>query len=308
MQRQEELARAREQAQPGIFGPPHETALSLELDLRNPAPGSGSLTAQALREHLRVLDRAGARVVAGLGSALAHRLGVAPPGLRPMAPIGSGRQGFVASQADLWLLVPGESAGAAFERAGPIVAALAPAFSLREATALFRFRDGRDLTGFHDGTANPVGDDALRTALVLDPPFAGGSFVLVQRFVHDHARFAALSTPEQSLVIGRELESDEEIESAPESAHVKRTAQESFEPPAFLWRRSMPWGTPLRHGLEFIAFMAELDRAERMLRRMAGIEDGVVDALLSYTRAETGGYYFCPPLRAGRLLLGDPAA
>ena len=95
--------------------------------------------------------------------------------------------------------------------------------------------------------------------------------------------------------------SNEELPDAPASAHVKRTAQESFDPPAFMLRRSLPWGGAGEQGLYFVAYGATLDAFERALGRMAGREDGVVDALLSFTRALSGGYYWCPPLREGRL-------
>jgi putative iron-dependent peroxidase len=82
---------------------------------------------------------------------------------------------------------------------------------------------------------------------------------------------------------------------------VKRTAQESFDPPAFMVRRSMPWAGAQEEGLEFVAFVAALDGFERMMRRMAGLEDGIVDGLFTFSRAVTGGYYWCPPARGGRL-------
>jgi porphyrinogen peroxidase len=102
-------------------------------------------------------------------------------------------------------------------------------------------------------------------------------------------------------VIGRRRVGNEEIGDAPATAHVKRTAQESFDPPAFMLRRSLPWGGAGEQGLYFVAFGESLDRYERVLDRMAGREDGVVDALLGFSRALSGGYYWCPPLRAGRL-------
>jgi putative iron-dependent peroxidase len=100
--------------------------------------------------------------------------------------------------------------------------------------------------------------------------------------------------------VGRDQETDVELPDAPASAHVKRTAQESFDPEAFILRRSMPYGGIREHGLNFIAFGESLDRFERQLRRMSGHDDGVPDGILSFTRAVSGGYYFCPPLRAGR--------
>jgi porphyrinogen peroxidase len=302
-----DAAGAAQRAQPGIFGAPPSHAVSLEFGLVHP-PADAELA--AIARALRAIDFGGPAaasdggLVLGLGVGLAHRLGVRPPGLRAMGPIGNGRRAFPATQGDLWMLVPGASAGAAYARSAALSAALPPQLALLEANSMFRFRDGRDLTGFRDGTENPQGEDALRAALLREPGCEGGSFALVQRYVHRQAAFAQLDASQQSLVFGRDRDTDVELEDAPASAHVKRAAQESFEPPTYLWRRAMPWGTPLRHGSQFIAFMADLDAAERMLRRMAGLDDGIVDALLGYTDAETGAYYYCPPLRDGHLDLG----
>jgi putative iron-dependent peroxidase len=161
-----------------------------------------------------------------------------------MATIGSGRRGFVAAQRDRWLRVRISSSSAAFEPAQWFVARLGGHFVLRESEVLFRYRNGCGLTGFHDGTENLTGGDAPRTALAFDRDDAGGSFVMVQRFAHRHASFGHLCVQQQSLITGRERESDEEIEDAPQTARVKRAAPECFDPPRYVWRRSMPWGTP----------------------------------------------------------------
>ncbi len=123
----------------------------------------------------------------------------------------------------------------------------------------------------------------------------------MQRWVHDTARFERLGPAERDLAVGRRLATNEEIADAPSSAHVKRSAQESFDPPAFMVRRSMPWGSVSEHGLYFVAYGASLDPFERVLRRMAGHEDGVLDGLLAFTRPVTGGYYWCPPVDGSRL-------
>lgn len=68
-------------------------------------------------------------------------------------------------------------------------------------------------------------------------------------------------------------------------------------------RRSMPWAGVDTEGLEFVAFVNALDKVTRMMRRMAGLEDGIVDALFSFSRPVTGGYYWCPPASGGRLVL-----
>ena len=84
---------------------------------------------------------------------------------------------------------------------------------------------------------------------------------------------------------------------------MKRTAQESFEPEAFVLRRSMPWTDASRAGLVFVAFGSNLDAFERQLHRMAGLDDGIVDGLFSFTRPLSGSYFWCPPVTGGRVAL-----
>jgi putative iron-dependent peroxidase len=88
---------------------------------------------------------------------------------------------------------------------------------------------------------------------------------------------------------------------APASAHVKRTAQESCEPEAFILRRSMPSAKGSRGGLNFVAFGKSFDAFEAQLKRMIGAEDGITDALFQYTRPINGSYFWCPPLQGDRL-------
>jgi len=102
-------------------------------------------------------------------------------------------------------------------------------------------------------------------------------------------------------MIGRRRDTNEEIADAPESAHVKRSAQESFDPEAFMVRRSMPWVNGSEQGLEFIAYGHALNAFEQILQRMVGLEDGIVDALFRFSTPITGGYYWCPPIASGRL-------
>ena len=123
----------------------------------------------------------------------------------------------------------------------------------------------------------------------------------MQRWVHELDRFQNMSQTDQDHTIGRRRSDNEEIDDAPESAHVKRTAQESFDPEAFLLRRSMPWSGPNAEGLVFVAFGHSLDAFEAQLRRMVGLEDGVVDALFRFTRPVTGSAFWCPPVDGGRL-------
>jgi porphyrinogen peroxidase len=82
---------------------------------------------------------------------------------------------------------------------------------------------------------------------------------------------------------------------------VKRTAQESFEPEAFVLRRSMPWMMSMQAGLMFVAFGKSFDAFEAQMRRMAGFDDGITDALFTISKPVNGAYYWCPPMRGGQL-------
>lgn len=237
------------------------------------------------------------RTVVGIGAPLALSIGASVPGLRGFPGISGRGVMFPSKQRALWAFLAGSDATDLHDRTEAITALLGSDFALRDEIQTFKYGGGRDLTGFEDGTENPKGEKAIKAAIRSD----GSSFVAVQRYVHDLDGFAQLPVATQSATIGRDLTTNEELPDAPVSAHVKRTAQESFDPEAFIFRRSMPWGGAEERGLYFVAFGESLDRFERQLRRMAGEEDGVVDALLRWTRAVSGGYYWCPPVRDGKL-------
>jgi putative iron-dependent peroxidase len=292
------MAKRTDRMQAAIAREGASAGMSLEWDLADDP--------RAAWEALQALDPSGA--VIGIGMPWAQATGARIPGLAAFQRKQGGDIVMPATQHALWAYVPGDTPGAVFAQAEKLTSALGAAFRLAESTALLRYRDGRDLLGYRDGTENPKGDAAWDAALVpdgagVDDTLAGGSFAFVQRYVHARPRFFKLAQAERDNVIGRTEAADVELEDAPDTAHVKRTAQEDFDPPAFMLRRSMPWGDPLRHGLVFVAFVAELDRVERQLNRMLGLTDGVRDALLGFTQAETGAYYFCPPVADGRLAL-----
>jgi Dyp-type peroxidase family len=250
-------------------------------------------------------DLAGEGYAIGIGATLAAAVGASVPGLRAFPEKRGGRHTMPSTQADLWILVPGGDPSSVFEIAERLKAKLSPVARLDEATNLFAYRQGRDLTGYRDGVANPKEAAALAAAVIAGGPMAGGSFALVQRWLHFRDRFAALPQDRKDHVIGRRLADDEELDTAPDSAHVKRTDQEGFARPAAILRRSMPWGEARRHGLQFLAFMDDLEKSDLMLARMIGGEDGVQDAILGHSQAETGAYYYVPPQRDGRLVLPE---
>src|SRR5262245_18977637 len=180
---------------------------------------------------------------------------------------------------------------------------LATSFEVVTALDAFKYGKGLDLTGFEDGTENPKCRKAVEAAIVADkrPGFGGASFVAVQQWVHDLDRFESMPQKQQDDSIGRRRRDNKELDKAPESAHVKRIAQESFTPEAFVWRRSMPWADATQAGLNFVAFGHCLDAFDAQLKRMAGAEDGTVDALFTFTRPVTGAYYWCPPVKGKKL-------
>jgi porphyrinogen peroxidase len=277
-----------ERFQPTILEPVPPVGTVLVFDLE---PGADPRPALEVLGPLPARER----IVVGIGQPLALALDARVDGLKGFAATSGKGVSFPAIQGALWVSIGGDERGEVLDRALEIGRKLA-GFRLIEEVDTFRYRGGRDLTGYEDGTENPRDDAAVAAAIVESGPLAGGSFVAVQKYVHDLERFVGFETSARDAIIGRSFDTNEEIPDAVASAHVKRSAQESFDPPAFMVRRSMPWGTVTEHGLYFVAFVSELAKFERVLRRMAGLEDGILDGLLSFTRAVSGGYYFCPPL------------
>jgi len=283
--------------QPGILAPVPRLARYLSLEL---VPGGDA------REALRRLA-AGvepASTVLGLGRSLALALGRAVPGLRDFP----GRSGagieVPSTPGALWCWLRGADRGELVHRTRTIEAAAAPAFVTAAIVDAFQYEASRDLTGYEDGTENPQGDDAVAAAALdgAGPGLDGSSFVAVQQWLHDLERFARLPPAEQDATFGRRRLDNQEMDDAPPSAHVRRTAQESFDPEAFVLRRSMPWADGARAGLVFVAFGRSFDAFEAQMRRMAGEEDGITDALFRFTRPLTGAYFWCPPVaHDGRL-------
>ena len=283
-----------------------------QVGILEPVPRVGrylffSLTAapQALGAALRRMQPLvdGRRVVAGVGFGAVAALGAHVPGLREFPTLADTKVAIPATPSALWCWLRGDDVGELVQWTHGLQHALEPALQLRHVVDGFRYGQGRDLTGYEDGTENPQGDAAEQAALVSAdlPGLRGSSFVAVQQWVHDFAAFEAMSPAEQDAMVGRRRGDNAELDDAPLSAHVKRTAQESFEPEAFVLRRSMPWTAGSAAGLMFVAFGRTFDAFEAQLRRMAGLDDGVVDALFHMSQPRTGGYFWCPPLRNGQL-------
>ncbi|MCM8511971.1 Dyp-type peroxidase [Acinetobacter bereziniae] len=166
----------------------------------------------------------------------------------------------------------------------------------------FRYLDGRDLTGFIDGTENPqFPDDRAETALLGEDSgiFEDGSFIFAQRYVHELEKWKRLKVDAQENVIGRsKLESIEmDDEHKPENAHIARVVIEDNEGEELeILRHSLPYGDGQgEQGLFFIAYTKDLTRIDRMLVNMFGTQgDGIHDRLLHFVTPVDGAYFFAP--------------
>jgi len=284
--------------QPGILAEVPTVARFVTLGL---VPDADARAALARLSELRV---SGDQVI-GVGAPLVLAAGHASVlGLRGFPALVGPGCNVPSTQGAAWLFFRGEDPGEVLHSTRATLASLGGAFRVEEDTATFRYAGGRDLSGYEDGTENPEGERAREVAIRDD----GASFVAAQRWLHDLAHFEDLAPAERDAIIGRSRTTNEELAGAPESAHVKRAAQESFDPEAFMLRRSMPFGGVGEHGLYFVAFGASLDPFERVLRRMVGLEDGIVDGLFRFSRPVSGGHYWCPPITSDERLELAPMA
>jgi putative iron-dependent peroxidase len=188
-----------------------------------------------------------------------------------------------------------------FELATQIMERIGDAVSLADEVQGFRYFEDRDLIGFVDGTENPRGALALESALVgpEDAPFAGGSYVIIQKYLHDMKAWNALSTEAQERIIGRKKLSDIELGDAvkPSNAHTALTVIEENGKEVKILRDNMPFGQPGRgeFGTYFIGYCRTPRITELMLENMfVGRPPGNYDRLLDFSRAVTGGLFFAP--------------
>lgn len=293
--------------QPGILAPIPSASRYLEFSAvpdSDPVPVLRRLASRPLDQDW----------VVGIGPGLVQRLGESIEGLRPFPGLSGPGCAVPSTQTDIWCWIRGGDRGRIVHSDRAFTRMLGSAFRRDRAVDGFKYDRGLDLTGYEDGTENPEGDAAVEAAVFRGGGLGleGSSFVAIQQWAHDLDRFAAMAQGERDNIIGRRMSDNEEIDDAPASAHVKRTAQESFDPEAFIVRRSMPWADASGEGLMFVAFGKSLDAFEAQLRRMTGQEDGVVDGLFRFTRPISGSYFWCPPVLNGCLdfsaLLNRPAA
>jgi len=283
-------------AQAGILQPVPQQARYLFFSLAKPAA-----LRTALSRLIKLVD--GEHVVVMLGASTVAALDAQVPGLRDMPELSGPGAQVPQTPAAMCCWLRGEALGDLVLLTHQLEQALAPALQLTQAVDAFRHGQGpnghgRDLTGYEDGTENPKGEAAADAALVPgEEGLAGGSMVAVQQWAHDLNAFDALGPNGQDMAMGRRRSDNAEIDDAPPTAHVKRTEQESFEPPAFVLRRSMPWAQSVQAGLMFVAFGHSFDAFEKQMRRMSGLDDGITDAMFGFSKPISGAYFWCPPVR-----------
>ncbi len=239
--------------------------------------------------------------VVAIGAACWPRLyGELPPQLQPFPALGAGERQAPATPFDLFFQLRGDRADLLHLAGQRLMALLAGSVMLREEIKGFRFLDSRDLTGFVDGTENPQGEHRAEVALVADGPFAGGSYLHLQRYVHNMAQWERLSLQEQEDTIGRTKAENIEYASAakPLTSHIKRVnLKDSQGHSKEILRQSMPWGTLEQQGLFFLSYCRTPNHFVDMLKSMyEGDGAGHFDHLLRHTRAVTGAAFFAPAI------------
>jgi porphyrinogen peroxidase len=211
-----------------------------------------------------------------------------------------GAEGYVmpATQHDAVLWLSGSSYDVVFDEARQAINALAQVASIADETSSWSYRRYRDLTGFVDGSENPSLLEAPDVALIPEGrPGAGGTVLLLQKWAHEVTAWESLAEAVQERIIGRTKADSIELDPKPADSHIARTDQDRL---GDIFRRNMPYGTVTDHGTMFVGFSADQRRLQAMLESMAGIGDGVRDALTRYAMPLSGAYYFIPSIEAIR--------
>jgi putative iron-dependent peroxidase len=256
--------------------------------------------------------------IAAVGSRAWDRLfgGPRPAELHPFRELVGSRHRAVSTPGDLLFHIRHERMDLCFEFATQVMSRLAGAVTVVDEVHGFRFFDERDLLGFVDGTENPVGAAAGTAALIgeADPGFAGGSYVIVQKYVHDMDAWNALSVEDQERVIGRAKLSDIEMpdEVKPVNSHVAvNTIIDPDGTQRQIVRANMPFGEVGREefGTYYIAYAATPAVTEQMLTNMfIGNPPGNTDRILDFSTAVTGCLFFAPSADFLDDLPGPPGA
>ena len=224
-----------------------------------------------------------------------------PAELHRFREIRAGSRHAVSSPGDLLFHIRAKRMDLCFELATWIMASLGDAVSAVDEVHGFRYFDDRDLLGFVDGTENPRGQAVIDAAIIgeEDRAFAGGSYVIVQKYLHDMDGWNALSTEAQERIIGRNKLSDIELDDSikPTSAHNALTTITEDGKEFKILRDNMPFGNAAagEFGTYFIGYCRTPRVTEQMIENMfVGRPPGNYDRLLDFSRAVTGTLFFVP--------------
>lgn len=203
---------------------------------------------------------------------------------------------------DLFIQVRADRADICHAMGVSVYELLKPHVELVEQVKGFRYLDGRDLTGFVDGTENPRGLHKSEVAIVADddPDFTGGSYIHVQRYRHNIEKWNHIQVTEQEQIFGRTKQDDIEFDGDKKApfAHTKRTNLKDADGNSLeILRQSMPYGDIKEQGLYFISCCKSPKPFTKMLESMIyGDGSGNYDHLLDFTTAETGAAFFAPSI------------
>ncbi|HJP73015.1 MAG TPA: Dyp-type peroxidase [Pseudonocardiaceae bacterium] len=255
--------------------------------------------------------------VTGFGADAWRRLarGPMPAELHPFQELHAGNRHAIATPGDVLFHIRAKRMDLCFELASQLMNQLGDGVTAVQEVHGFRYFDNRDLMGFVDGTENPVGAQALAATAIgdEDPAFAGGSYVITQKYLHDLAAWDELSTEEQEGIIGRKKLSDIELadDVKPSNAHNALTSITIDGEEVDIVRDNMPFGSVSQgeFGTYFIGYAKSAAITEQMLRNMfLGDPPGNYDRILDFSTAVTGNLFFVPsqPMLDG--LADEPAA
>lgn len=226
-----------------------------------------------------------------------------PKELRPLPVYTGGKHSTVSTPGDLLFHIRADRQDMCYEFEKQLLDSLGEAVTTVDETNGFRYFDTRDLLGFVDGTANPDGIDAVEATFVTaedDGSSVGGSYVVVQKYMHDLAAWKKLNVEQQEAVIGRtKLENIEldDAESGQKAHKTLATIEDENGVEHDILRDNMPFGSPGagEHGTYFIGYSRQLWVTEKMLERMfVGDPPGLHDRILDYSKPVTGTTFFAP--------------
>lgn len=248
-------------------------------------------------------SEAGLTCIMGIGSDAWDTLFGAPrpAELHPFSEIRADTRRAVSTPGDLLFHIRAERMDLCFELAAQIMTRIGDMVTPVDEVHGFRYFDARDLLGFVDGTENPRGNEIAEAVLISDEdaPFAGGSYVIVQKYLHDLAGWNALPTEAQEKIIGRTKLSDIELDDTvkPTYAHNALNVIEENGQQKQILRDNMPFGHAgsAEFGTYFIGYCWTPSTIEQMLENMfVGRPPGNYDRILDFSHAVTGNLFFVP--------------